>query len=767
MKNKNRRLGIFKYACYILVVIELFMTTAVFSQKIQSNAVPYWNNELSKIAFVPQTAGWYQFRPGIIKNAKQLFINYKLDMGLTNDDEMKLVRTDADGNMQHHRFQQYYKGIKIEGAEFIVHEKNGYASSGNGKLVYKLNKIVQPVISEQLALSKALEFVPSLKYKNNVKDINLVARLQYHPKAELVFQKSNPDSLFSPVNFHLCYHFDIYKENGKGYAVYIEAKTGELINNLPLQSDCSPASVTTNFYGNKTIYTTFQNPNYQLQDNCINTVLSVYNQANDTIQHNDPYLMVNNTNWNQDQDTRSASTSLWCCRRSIDFYQTVFARNGYDNAGGDISIYQNAGFVGVDKNKQHYKYYGNASFSFTGGVMQVGNNTGNTYDGNNDDWNSLDIIGHELTHGVTGNTSNLNYQGESGALNESFSDILGTYIEYWDGGSTFDWLIGEDKGTPIRDMSNPNNYKQPDTYRGLKWYFGPIDNGGVHTNSGVQNYWFYLLSAGGAGVNDNGTSFNVVGVGIQVAGFIAYKTDIYYLTSSADYADARIGSTQAAIDYYGLCSNVSQQVANAWDAVGVTFNGTLYYPTTNPVVGCGTYTAANNFYNFSSTTSLDVALNCAVTFNPSNLPYGYSLSATNSVILYPGFSSLEGSTTDIFIQSCDLESPPVIPGNRQSAPLATQNNSLQSTNKISGFNVYPNPTTSIVHFDFTTDKDESNMVIQVFNVQMQQVKEIKLGNLVKGKQSETLNLSGLSAGVYFLTLQLQSEKLTAKISIIN
>ena len=92
---------------------------------------------------------------------------------------------------------------------------------------------------------------------------------------------------------------------------------------------------------------------------------------------------------------------------------------------------------------------------------------------------------------------------------------------------------------------------------------------------------------------------------------------------------------------------------------------------------------------------------------------------------------------------------------------------IQSAIQSTKFNVYPNPTTSIVHFDFTTDKDESNLVIQVFNVQMQQVKVINLGNLVKGKQNATLNLSGLSAGVYFLTLQLQSEKLTTKISIIN
>lgn len=118
-------------------------------------------------------------------------------------------------------------------------------------------------------------------------------------------------------------------------------------------------------------------------------------------------------------------------------------------------------------------------------------------------------------------------------------------------------------------MSNPNEDGQPDTYLGTSWYSGTMDNGGVHYNSGVANYWFYLLSVGGSGTNDNGDVFNVDSLGIDVAAQIAYRALSVYLTSTSQYFDARLATIQAASDLYGDCSNEMVQTANAWYAVGV------------------------------------------------------------------------------------------------------------------------------------------------------------------------------------------------------
>lgn len=181
---------------------------------------------------------------------------------------------------------------------------------------------------------------------------------------------------------------------------------------------------------------------------------------------------------------------------------------------------------------------------------------------------SLDVVGHEITHGVTEYSANLAYSYESGALNESFSDIFGESIEKFATG-TNDWLMGADLGTPFRSMSNPKDYYQPDTYKGSGWSTGSSDNGGVHTNSGVQNHWFYLLSVGGSGSNDNGNSYNFSGIGMTKAYKIAYRNLTVYLSSNSDYYDARSGAIQAARDLYGNDSNEEAAVTNAWYAVGV------------------------------------------------------------------------------------------------------------------------------------------------------------------------------------------------------
>jgi hypothetical protein len=202
--------------------------------------------------------------------------------------------------------------------------------------------------------------------------------------------------------------------------------------------------------------------------------------------------------------------------------------------------------------------------SFSGGHLKVGAGSGFA-----DGYATVDIIGHEFAHAVTGATSGLIYSYESGALNESFSDIFGEATENYVFGSN-DWLLGADRSSgPIRSMANPNSFNNPDTYLGTFWYSGTADAGGVHTNSGVQNFWFYLLVNGGSGTNDISNAYSVSGIGLSTASAIAHLNQ-KTLPDNATYSQARDGAIAAAITISGsACSNEVKQTTNAWYAVGV------------------------------------------------------------------------------------------------------------------------------------------------------------------------------------------------------
>jgi len=173
----------------------------------------------------------------------------------------------------------------------------------------------------------------------------------------------------------------------------------------------------------------------------------------------------------------------------------------------------------------------------------------------------LDVVGHELSHGVTEATSNLIYQNESGALNESFSDIMGTVIEFSAGSGN--WTIGEDitPGTNgLRNMANPGEDGDPSHY--LDRYTGTSDNGGVHTNSGIINHWFYLLVNGGKNAKPSRASATgVQGIGLDAAEDIVFL-GFTALPASATFCSARAGTIAVA----GVNS---QRVADAWAEVGV------------------------------------------------------------------------------------------------------------------------------------------------------------------------------------------------------
>jgi len=193
-------------------------------------------------------------------------------------------------------------------------------------------------------------------------------------------------------------------------------------------------------------------------------------------------------------------------------------------------------------------------------------------------------------------------------MNESMSDIMGKSVQFWSKPSDISWLMSNDMNWIIRDMSNPNSRSQPDTYKGTYWYTGTADNGGVHTNSGIGNFMFYLLVTGGSGTNDIGNSFSVTGIGLAKADQIVYRSETVYLSPTSKYTDWRTACINAATDLYGASSNEVTQVQNAWYAVGIgTAGGTG---------GCSTPTGltSSSVTNTSATVSW-TAVTGAVTYN--------------------------------------------------------------------------------------------------------------------------------------------------------
>ncbi len=266
------------------------------------------------------------------------------------------------------------------------------------------------------------------------------------------------------------------------------------------------------------------------------------------------------------KDNRVGVGIHWASEKTYDFYLETFGRNSYDDDGGTIISYAD------------WKE-GNINNAFwSGSFAAYGAGDGDVYRS----FGSIDVVGHEISHGVTIHSAGLIYQGESGALNESFSDIFGAAVEFYaEGRDQGDWLIGEDifkLPGALRSLIDPKARTCPDTYMGQYWVNANsfYDDGGVHFNSGVQNHWFYLLTEGGSGENDDGFSYQVNGIGLDDASAIAYRNLTQYLVPDSRYFDAAAYSIQAAEDLFGEDSQQALSVGLAWEAVGIYMDSRLF-----------------------------------------------------------------------------------------------------------------------------------------------------------------------------------------------
>ena len=439
---------------------------------------------------------------------------------------------DADGT-EHVRFDRTYRGLPVIGGDVVVHSRNGQLRSLTVSQPKALSLPVRPTLSAGDALVMAGGDFGS--------DFTGVPQ-----RALVVYARQGAPRLAWQVRM----------SNDRADITYIvDAHTAGLLDRWSNRETASAAGTAKTLYsGDVALTTNSVVGGYDLQDPSRGLMRTI--DASNTRTSGQVYKDSDNAwgNYGVSDKATVAADAQYGAAVTWDFYRDVLGRNGIANDGkGSYS-------------RVHYgTRYGNAYWSDTCFCMTYGDGDGV----NIGPLVSLDIAGHEMSHGVNANAANLIYSGESGGLNEANSDILGTMVEFHANNAqdTPDYLIGE----KIVVGNVPGSANQ----RALRFMFDPIKDGrspscyasnigslDVHYSSGVANRFFYLLAEGSAARSFSGVSHyaptcngaSVTGIGRTKATKIWYRALTLYFTSNSDYAAARAATIAAANDLYGAGS---------------------------------------------------------------------------------------------------------------------------------------------------------------------------------------------------------------------
>jgi Zn-dependent metalloprotease len=557
---------------------------------------------------------------------------------------IKTSETDELGHT-HVRLQQMWKGVPVHAAEAILHKKDGAFHLFNGRFYPTPNlPDVKPVISGEnaagIALAHAGNFAPVKNLldweKQFVQTEQTSANLTiYHPGKKVGGER-------------LAWHVVVVPNLAARYSYFVDAKTGEVLNHYnelcqlswhlnrdrehqhtekcthapneplavaspaPLPPDGPAEADANDLFGISRHIHTYQKSNvYYLIDasrtmfksnqsifpnEAVGVILTV--DALNTSPENNNFAADHITSSNNVWNNSKAVSAHYNAAKSYEYFKNTFNRESINAQGGNILSFINvAESDGSGMDNAFWNgaamFYGNGNQGFKAPLCK-----------------SLDVTGHELTHGVVQSTSNLEYYGESGALNESFADVFGAMID------RDDWRMGEDVVNPIffptgalRDLSNPHNGGsslndngwQPAHY--AERYTGEEDNAGVHINSGIPNKAFFLIASNAS-------------VGKDKAEQIYYRALTKYLVKSSQFVDCRNAVVQSATDLYGAAA---ADAANAaFDAVGI---------------GAGSGTNSQTDINQNSGDDFvlltDNSLSTLYIFTPGGQPVANPLSSTN------------------------------------------------------------------------------------------------------------------------------------------
>lgn len=501
----------------------------------------------------------------------------------------KVQQDDRSGNF-HVRLQQQYKGVPVFGAELIAHTRAGIFTSAAGRYVPTPDlENVMPEVSHEAAVQAVVQHIGPDRVRSNWRpeELELIGGKQFRMDLCIYLAKDQNDQPY------LSWQVQAFPNMLSRMIYFVDAKTGEVLHHY--NSSCSfhqhrkkeehckhtiaqstrptvseplavappPDPITgsgIDLAGNNRSFGAWEHTDGQSY--LIDTSKPMYNpngsnipngsmqgvivtRDQDNVSDGPLYHITSSSSTFNNPNAVSAHANAGLC---YDYYKNTFNRNGIDGEGGTINVIINVVDEFGDPMDNAYwngygMYWGNGDTYFTPLAK------------------SLDVAGHEMTHGVVGSTAGLIYQDESGAMNESFADIFGVMIDRDDWGISEGIIQPGQSPTGLdRDLSNPHNGSTPDQITWQPNHYSERvitteDNGGVHANSGIGNYAFYLFATHPE-------------VGKETAEQVYYYTLRDRLTASSKYIDLRLAVIAEATEYWD--SVIVNAAKAAFDQVGVT-----------------------------------------------------------------------------------------------------------------------------------------------------------------------------------------------------
>ncbi|GAQ54119.1 M4 family metallopeptidase [Streptomyces acidiscabies] len=566
-------------------------------------------------------------RTTLIKNAESKAPGTAKGLGLGAQEKLlvKDVVKDNDGTV-HTRYERTYAGLPVLGGDLVVHTPPASLAAGTVSTTFNNDRRTISVKSTTPTLGKSAAETKALKTAKTVNSRAGSAR------KVIWAAEGTPELAWETIVTGI-------QKDGTPSKLHIvtDAATGA---ELSRWEGIETGTGNSQYSGTVTMGTTLSGSTYQLYDTARggHKTYSLNNGTSGT-----GTLMTDADDvWGTGAGSNTQTAGVdahFGAQTTWDFYKNTFGRSGIKNDG--VAAYS----------RVHYSSaYVNAFWDDSCFCMTYGDGSGSTHA-----LTSLDVAGHEMSHGVTSNTAGLNYTGESGGLNEATSDIFGTGVEFYANNATDvgDYLIGEKidingNGTPLRYMDQPSK----DGASANAWYSG-VGNLDVHYSSGPANHMFYLLSEGSGTKTINGVTYNsptsdgvaVAGIGRAAALQIWYKALTTYMTSSTNYAGARTAALNAATALYGASSAQYAGVGNAF--AGISVGGHITVPSTgvtvtNPGSQSSTVgTAAGLQISASSTNS------GSLTYAASGLPTGLAISSTGLISGTPTTAGTYSTTVTV------------------------------------------------------------------------------------------------------------------------
>ena len=516
----------------------------------------------------------------------------------------RLEEKDALGQ-SHVRMSQTYRGVRVLGGELIVHVDGDGLLGINGRFVSGLDLPALRALAPNEAAGAAIERI----HASGGVNVEIVDVLE-----PVIWGFSGEPALVVPVRAMWVEDEELRFED-----VHVDAATGAFVGSLPK------------------IFSAKSRRIHNMNQACLSTGSELPGA-----------LVISEGGTSADTAVMGAYNNTGL---AYDYYKNVHGRDSYDGSGSVIVSSVHGQFSAGSSCTKNNAAWIDAPYN----QMVFGDGDGSTF---SNLANGVDVTTHEFSHAVCSRTADLAYQNDSGALNEANSDILGRAAAFWGGygnsATTTAWSIGADVYTPgtsgdaLRYMYDPfKDGYSADYYPTRNYASGCTpsssnDYCGVHSNSGIGNLFFFLLSQGGTHPRGK-TTVAVTGVGLSKAQQIWYRALSVYMTSSTTYQGARTATASAAADLYGgTCTADWQSVHKAWDAVGVpgTWScGTTYTiagnaGTASATVAAGTVSttadASGNYTlaGLAAGTYSVVASKSGCTFSPTSLSVTVGPSAT-------------------------------------------------------------------------------------------------------------------------------------------